>query len=207
MSRTSKAIGSAGEEQAVSALSRIGVHMVEEIGTPFKMTQVSPAFTKRGIFQVSFGKKVAGDHRGVAKGGLSVLIEVKTAFGRNLVWSDLLPHQPLALDYHNELDAISLLVYVTDNGVHVMRWPIAGFGPGKGITPQHADEIAINSEKELLAGRIRVNQSLLTTQEQVEILEYIRWRAGSGNEPDSSRLPMWLADLEAARKKDTRSIK
>ena len=150
MGRVSQSLGAAGEEQAVSALHRVGVEMVQEISTPVVL---QPIDMRQRIYRVSWKKRVSGDHTGIARGGLFVLAEVKTAFGRNLHWSDLDDHQPVSLDRHDQLGGISLLVYVTDNGVHVMRWPIAGFGPGKGISPEHAEAIAINDEQELLAGK------------------------------------------------------
>jgi len=145
MPRLSQRLGAEGDQQAVGALYRVGVEQVEKIGTPVKIVAVSPDLTHRGIYQVIFGEKVIGDYRGVAPGGISVIAEVKSAFGRNLHWSDLLPHQPPGLDRHDELGGISLLVWVTDNGVHVLRWPVKGFGPGKGLTPEAADKMSIRS--------------------------------------------------------------
>jgi len=98
---------------------------------------------------------VIGDRRGVAPGGKSVLAEVKTTYKRNLQWSDFEDHQIKDLEDHNELDGITLVVNVTDHGVHVLRWPIKGFGPGKGITPQQAEAMAINSTQELLSSRLK----------------------------------------------------
>lgn len=143
--RASKRLGDAGEEQAQGALRRIGINMIHEIGTPVTLRAVKP---KSNIFEVHFKKKVAGDVRGIYK-GTSVLAETKTIFGRNLQWSDLLPHQVTFLSEHDEYLGISLLVWVSDSGVHIMRWPVEGFGPGKGITKEHAEEISINSEKQL----------------------------------------------------------
>lgn len=129
-------IGKNGEQLARSILDGLGVEMLEKIGTPVKLIPVSSA--RKNVYQVIFGEKVAADHRGMFPDGRSVLIEVKTIHGRNLVWSDLRDHQPAKLQQHAELNGLSLLVWVHDSSVYVMRFPINGFGPGKGITPSRA---------------------------------------------------------------------
>lgn len=144
MGKVSTTLGAAGEDQGRAALARAGVNQVERVGTPVKLVAVSPAFTKRGIFKVDFGERVAADYRGVLTGGRSVLAEVKTGFGRNLTWSDLRPHQPQALTDHAFHGGLSLLVWVTDNGVHILKWPIPGFKKGKGLTPERAQELALD---------------------------------------------------------------
>ena len=135
MTREQDRIGKIGQEHAAAALRRIGVEMVEKIGTPVKTI---PARVP-GTYKVVYGEKVSGDHRGILKGGISVLAETKTIMDRNLVWSDLRDHQPGRLDQHAEFGGVSLLVWVHSSGVYVMRWPVAGFGPRKSITPEQAD--------------------------------------------------------------------
>lgn len=135
--------GKVGEEWAANALRRVGVSMVEQIGEPVKLV---PYRGVTGAFKVIWGEKVSGDHRGIIEGsGRSVLAETKTVLDRNLTWSDLRPHQPGRLDMHTEYGGISLLVWVHSTGVYVMKWPVEGFGPGKGISPQRAAEIEIQS--------------------------------------------------------------
>lgn len=147
MGRISQRLGKAGESQAMQALYRLGVGQVEEIGTPVTLKPINPS---QNIYKIIWRKRVIADHRGVAKGGISVLAEVKTVFGRNLQYGDLRDHQPGALEEHARLGGISLLVWVTDNGVHIMRFPIEGFLKGKGLTQARAEAITINSETELL---------------------------------------------------------
>lgn len=139
MSRHEDRIGKIGQEQAAAALRRIGVNMVEKIGTPVK---IIPARVK-GTYTVVWGEKVSGDHRGILDDGISVLAETKTIMDRNLVWSDLREHQPDRLDQHAEFGGVSLLVWVHSSGVYVMRWPVAGFGPRKSITPEQAAQIDV----------------------------------------------------------------
>ena len=131
-----QSIGKHGEELARSVLSGMGLEMIEKIGTPVKLIPVGSA--RSNVYRVIFGEKVAADHRAILPNGRSVLIEVKTIYDRNLVWSDLREHQPMKLSQHADFHGLSLLVWVHDSGVYVMRWPIAGFGPGKGITPEMA---------------------------------------------------------------------
>jgi hypothetical protein len=86
---------------------------------------------------------VSGDHRGILPGGRSVLAETKTILERNLVWSDLRDHQPERLDEHTRWGGLTFLVWVSARGVFIMRWPIPGFGPGKGITLEKAEQLDV----------------------------------------------------------------
>ncbi len=136
MSRQEQNTGKHGEQLARSILDGLGIEMLEKIGTPLKLIPVPSA--RKNVYQVIFGEKVAADHRAMFPDGRSVLIEVKTIYDRNLVWSDLRDHQPAKLQQHAELNGLSLLVWVHGTGVYVMRFPINGFGPGKGIAPAQA---------------------------------------------------------------------
>lgn len=133
-----KKLGNAGEEQAKAALRRIGVLMVEEIGTSFVIVNRKPG----GWLQGYFKEKVSGDVIGHTEQGIKVLAEVKTIWDRNLQWSDLDSHQPDRLDMNAE-KAISLLVWVHHSGIFVMRWPVPGFHNGTGIKPEQAQRLNI----------------------------------------------------------------
>ena len=137
--RREQRIGKDGEQRARSVLSGMGFEFIEKVGTPVRLVPVRVG-NRRDVYQVVFGEKVAGDHRAMFPDGRSVLIEVKTIYGRNLVWSDLRKHQPAKLQEHDEWHGLSLLVWVHDSGVYVMRWPIDGFRKGKGITPETAEK-------------------------------------------------------------------
>lgn len=141
MTRHEDRIGKIGQEHAAAALRRLGVKMVEKIGTPVRLI---PAPIK-GTFKVVWGETVSGDHRGITDDGTSVLAETKTILDRNLVWSDLRDHQPGALTAHHEYGGVSLLVWVHSTGIYVMRWPVPGFGPRKSITPERAQELELES--------------------------------------------------------------
>ena len=126
MSKAQDTIGKQGQEIAAAALRRIGVNMIEKIGTPVK---VIPKGMKDRVqvFQVIWGEKVSGDHRGILNDGTSVLAETKTILDRNLRWSDLREHQPGRLTEHHNHGGLSLLVWVHSEGTYVMEWPIIGF--------------------------------------------------------------------------------
>ncbi len=134
----SSRIGKAGESLAAGVLGRLGVHMVQEIATPKTVI--------RG--RVRYLKKVSADIDGILSDGRRVLAEVKTV-EHNLVWSDFSPHQPGRLTMNAEWNAISLVVWVHSTGVKVLKWPIADFRKGKGITPERAEELSIETEAEL----------------------------------------------------------
>lgn len=136
MSKREQNIGSHGQNLAATILAGMGVLMVEKIGTPVLLIPASP--TRRDVFQVRWGEKVSGDHRGILPGGRSVLAETKTILDRNLRWSDLREHQPERLALHADHGGLSLLVWVHASGVYVMRFPVDGFGVGKSISPQQA---------------------------------------------------------------------
>jgi len=135
--------GRAGEKIANSALERIGCLMVEEIGTPFKIIG-RKVFNGQTWLQGFWKSKVSGDRRCVRQDGISVLVETKMITDRSLRWSDFKEHQPDRLDQHAQY-AISLVVWVRDvYEVFILQWPIPGFGPGQGITPERAQELTID---------------------------------------------------------------
>ena len=135
--------GRAGEELAASVLRGFGIQQIERIGTPVRQVDG----------RIIYGEPVAADFRGVYQVsvhphttnpetiGQSVLAEVKTV-EHNLRWSDFREHQPGKLSEHAELGGLSLVVWVHSSGVYVMQWPIRGFGPGDGLTPDAAREVA-----------------------------------------------------------------
>ena len=137
--RKSQRIGAHGEDLAARILGGIGIRQLERIGTPVRQIDG----------RIIYGAPVAADFRGVNPIaiyphttrtdtiGQSVLVEVKTV-EHNLHWSDFREHQPGKLTEHTDLGGLSLVVWVHSSGVYVMRWPIDGFAPGRGITPQMA---------------------------------------------------------------------
>src|SRR5690606_4050634 len=141
-------IGKHGQSTAAAVLSgRCGINMVEQIGTPVLLIPVKTH--RHNTYQVIFGEKVSGDHRGLIGNGISVLAETQTILHRNLRYSDLREHQPARLTEHAEYGGISLLVWVHGTGAYVLRWPIEGFGPGEAITHERAQELDAETEKDL----------------------------------------------------------
>jgi hypothetical protein len=152
-------IGKHGQITAASVLAgRCQINMVEQIGTPVILVPVVSA--RRNTYQVIWGEKVSGDHRGLIGNGISVLAETKTILDRNLRYSDLREHQPGRLSDHANYGGISLLVWVHGTGAYVMRWPIDGFEAGTSITHEQAqaldretvaflDRILMNHEREI----------------------------------------------------------
>lgn len=140
MTKREQNTGKHGEQVARSILSGLGLEMIERVGTPVNLVPVKSAHLRNAYF-VIFGEKVAADFRALLPNGTSVLIEVKTILDRNLTWSDLREHQPAKLNQHANLHGLSLIVWIHDSGQYVMRWPVAGFGPGKGIDPRKAQAV------------------------------------------------------------------
>lgn len=151
--KQNKAMGAEGEKKAARALGRLGLVMVEEIGTPIKIV-AKQWIGKFWWYRIVWGKKVSGDHTALIpnSGGRRVLIEVKTTKERqNLVFSKLESHQPQRLTMNVNYEAVSLLVWVRlDAGiVNIMQWPVPEFRKGMGITPERADELSIESLSEI----------------------------------------------------------
>ena len=139
MTRREDQVGKRGQNLAASILASIGVNMVEKIGTPVKLIPVKCG-ARKNVYQVIYGEKVSGDHRGILNDGTSVLVETKTILDRNLRWSDLREHQPGRLLEHSVHGGLSLLVWVHESGEYVMVFPIKGFEKGKSISVQRAQE-------------------------------------------------------------------
>lgn len=137
-------IGKRGQNTAAAVLSgRCQINMVEQIGTPVILLPVQTQ--RRNTYQVIFGEKVSGDHRGLIGNGISVLAETKTILDRNLRYSDLREHQPGRLSEHTNYGGISLLVWVHGTGAYVMRWPIEGFETGTSITHEQAQRLDVET--------------------------------------------------------------
>lgn len=146
-------IGKHGQNTAAAVLSgRCGINMVEQIGTPVILLPVQTQ--RRNTYQVIFGEKVSGDHRGLIGNGISVLAETKTILDRNLRYSDLREHQPARLSEHANYGGISLLVWVHGTGAYVMRWSVEGFEAGTSITRARAQ--ALDAETVAFLDRIRI---------------------------------------------------
>lgn len=133
MTRAQQRQGQAGEQIARAALSRYDVEMLERIGTPVRIVAQRPD----GYVKIVYGERVAGDYRGILRGGRSVLVEVKTV-DHNLRWSDFRDHQPAKLDEHTRFGGLTLVVWVNGMSVYTLEWPIEGFGPGRSISPEMA---------------------------------------------------------------------
>lgn len=146
MSRIQKRAGDLGQIQATRALRALGLLCIEKIGTPVKL---APARIP-GTYRVTWGEKVAGDHRAVLPGGRSVLVETKHDDGNSLGWARLRPHQPSKLSEHAEAGGVSLLVWVHEGEIFIMQWPIPNFGPRKGISLSFAAELNIQSLDDLI---------------------------------------------------------
>lgn len=132
----SQQLGSEGEDVAETALKAYGVEMVEQIATPYIISDRR----EDGWVRIKRKAKVSGDRRGVMADGSGrrVLAEVKSTNGDRIVWSRLEDHQVRALDKNNRLKAVSLLVLVFSQQAYVLRWPVEGFGPRKSITQEQA---------------------------------------------------------------------
>lgn len=139
--RISQRHGADGEDVAHAVLVGMGILRVEKITAPY--IRVLHPVDKRYCRVVQTGT-VSGDRTGILPGGRFVLVETKTRYGANLCWSDFDDHQPGDLTEHCNAGGVSLVVWVNDYGVNIMRWPIIGFdGPRKSITPERARELDV----------------------------------------------------------------
>lgn len=151
-SKRAQSHGKSGDDKGVSALRDMGILFLHRIATPYvRIKHPNPVIAQLGYVRIQEKEKVAGDWRGLLPDGTSVLAEIKTRLAttdresRNLVWSDLEAHQKQWLSDHAKL-AVSLVVFVHERGVSVMRWPIPGFdSPRCSITPERAELLDIQN--------------------------------------------------------------
>ncbi len=133
--RRSKVIGNAAELVVRSRLLLKGLVMVERIEVGWTLVR-GPGGK---IIGATPNDKVSGDWRALAPGGISVLVECKyRAACTRLTFSDLQPHQRLALDAHHAFGGLSLLAWVSPAGVRLLRWPVPGFVAGSGLADADA---------------------------------------------------------------------
>jgi len=148
MTRRQQREGKAGQNVAAVMLTAIGIERVRQIGTPVRL--VDSTITSKGIyFKVVWGEQVAGDHTGIAPGGIFVLAETKTHDGTTLPWSVFRDHQPGELSDHALCGGISLVVWVCGQDIFILRWPVPGFGPGKSIPIDYARQANITTVRDL----------------------------------------------------------
>ena len=133
--RANRNQGEIGQDIARYTLKQMGIEMVEPVYTPWKVL-FKTVGGRRKVVEAFPLQKVSGDFRGVAPGGRSVLVEVKSRTTRDtLRWSDLEPHQRDALQEHCDWGGLSLVCWVIDSGeCLVMEWPIPGLQKGKSTT-------------------------------------------------------------------------
>jgi len=132
--------GAAGEDDAKKELERRGVSNVEF--TPVEWVIIRGASGK--IVKAFPKRKAPTDLSGIIAGrGWFVKAEVKTCDG-TLPYSMLEKHQHEAMQRHHDLGGLSLVVWVHDGIVSVMRYPIAGFRFRTSIKPEQVIEWGID---------------------------------------------------------------
>lgn len=131
-----KRTGNRGENVAAAALRLRGIQCVSKIATPHRRIKTPP--------YIVYDEKVAGDHRGILPNGIGVLAESKTISGDRLNYSELKPHQHQSLKDWNDNNGLALIVWVSDYGVFVMEYFLAGL---KGLEPKSS--LSINNAKQV----------------------------------------------------------
>ncbi len=124
--------GSAAENIAKRMLIESGrFAMVERIETGMKVL-----YGKGGRITAAFPiERVSGDFRAIIPGvGRSVLVEVKFRKDSKLSFSDFKQHQHDALNEHNKLGGVSIVIFVCQLGAVMRLWPISGLVKGKPMT-------------------------------------------------------------------------
>ena len=137
--------GAQAEAMATAQLRLLGVEMIETIHNGWKVIEWVNRLS--GLARVVPAEKVSGDRIGILPGsGRRVLAEVKTGEEDRLPWSRLQPHQHEALALNEALGGVSLLVWVTREGiVNVMHYPAlleAGWQSRKSVNQETADACA-----------------------------------------------------------------
>jgi hypothetical protein len=119
--------GQHGELLARHALELYGVQQICRIETGWRIKRI-PGGKIIGAIPIS---KVAGDFRGIMRGGRSVMVEVKERTPKNgnasgtICHSDLEPHQHTALQVHGLNGGLSIVCVVfTGHGIALMDYGI-----------------------------------------------------------------------------------
>lgn len=118
MGKISQRRGKTGQQIAEYLLRLAGVEMVEQISTPFVVTDRRTG----GWIRIKYSEKVSGDIRGILPNGIRVLCEVKLR-DRNLRKSDFYDHQLEKLQKNHLFGGVSLVVWVHPEGNLILRWP------------------------------------------------------------------------------------
>ncbi|MBA3622981.1 MAG: hypothetical protein H0W48_00625 [Methylibium sp.] len=127
--RQRRAHGAQAESIIPARLRALGFHLVERVHTPWQiMRGVNGRITSAFPLE-----KVSGDFRCVAPGGRSVLVEVKSR-SRRLPYSAVERHQALALDQHYLAGGMSLLAWVSPEGVVILDYPRLDLQPRQSLT-------------------------------------------------------------------------
>lgn len=137
--------GDAAEALVRADCKRRGFVMVEQVHTPFGVTQDGRRYAKA---------KVSGDIRAVLPPhGTSVLIEVKKR-DHTLAWSDLAhsdgTHQSDELDAHRNAGGITEVAWVDRGVLHSIPWARfreIGFGPRLSVTWTGSDIVITTRAK------------------------------------------------------------
>lgn len=118
-----KASGKRGQSEAECMLRALGARMVEEIATPTRAV--------RG--KTIYAAKVSADINAIMGDGTGrrILAEVKSTTSDTLGIGKLKSHQQERLQENNELNGVSLVVWIAPHGSYVLRWPVEGWKKGK----------------------------------------------------------------------------
>lgn len=159
--RQSKKVGEAAELVIAGRMKALGIRDVENIATPWTVvrrgSQIVNAYPKgkvsadwRGVFPLA----VPGFSREL---GLSIKLECKKrdqidkdGRQRSLRASDFEPHQPYALDQHDEDGGISLVGWVGNGGIAVVPWRECGIKKGHGLRWEDAQAMALERPQALV---------------------------------------------------------
>ena len=135
-SRNRKA-GAAAETLTRYELQRLGVCRVRKLEVGWGIVR-----NRAGKIVSAYPlERIDGDFSGILPDGTAVLVETKKRSDK-LVYSALENHQVQALNDHAEHNGLSLLVWVSDDDVYVMRWPIDGFESGTSLDAEQAQAAA-----------------------------------------------------------------
>jgi hypothetical protein len=136
--RSSQQRGEAGELLVRAALQKIGLKQIEKIHTPWRIIRDD----KGKVIDAVPLEKVEGDFVAIDPNtGKKVLVESKWRQFPRLAYGDVKIHQHRSMFDNDAYGGISILAWVRDGRVKLMRYPVLKFEPNKSIKWAEATEI------------------------------------------------------------------
>lgn len=132
--------GREAEDAVGLRLKLLGFACIQRITTPKR------SFVRDGKIKTQYTKRVSGDYRAtLPPSGTSVHVECKRTED-NLRFSAFEAHQIAALNEHHHAGGLSLVAWIHQIEIMILRWPMAALVAGRGVTVEQGRALALRAE-------------------------------------------------------------